>query len=397
MNMANIKSALTFCSLLMSLSPARLWAAKIISEKACAVRIDAELEAGSKHFVLRGTGAAAKKVAQVEVLRSKNGASLGKVIKGNKLCGKLKGLELQAAGASKVAGGSGAKEPGASGSKSRISNANSAASSDANASSSSFASKGKTVAVDFGTSLMMSLWSTKGLYQNTQENLPTLSLLGFSLGLDLWPAAFVDRNSFLMQIFGLGVSYVSRFSYPDIQVDPPVESTNRTVGKISPSSSTMLIEGMLRYPYLQGMLVSEARVGYLSHSLKVKLTDQGALSRSPLRDVELSGIALGLKQRIFLIDMLRINFGFVFPLTLSGVADNTSEKTKEKSALYSEKVTSASGILGDFSVDGYFGMFKATLGLTYESFSLTVPLLEGGDHIVEQQFISPFLGIGVLL
>jgi hypothetical protein len=362
------------------------FAAKIVGEKNCSVKIDAEFSQGDKLFVIGPPSEGGKKIAMIEVMRSKGGVSLGKVVKGNKHCGKMKGFEVVEGSKSSSGLKSTSESSGeASGKKSDKKSAHSAGN-----------LKGKTVAADVMGTLPFSLWSSKGLYQNTQENLPTLNLLGFGLDLDLWPGVFVNKHSLLMQMFGIGLSYTSRFSYPEIEVAPPTESKDQTFGKISPSATTLLAEFMVRYPYLNGMLSTEARVGYISHALKVKLSSPGALSRSPLRDFNLSGYGFGLIQRVYLMELLRLNVGFVFPLTLSGVADNTSEKTKDKTAAYTEVVTKPAGLMFHASVDGYFGLLRGTFGVKYESFSMTVPILEGGELSVSQSFISPYLGLGIL-
>jgi hypothetical protein len=71
---------------IVSLAPSFALGAKIVAEKNCSVRLDGEFELGSKPFVLKKGDPKKAKIAQLEILKSKDGASLAKVIKGNKCC-----------------------------------------------------------------------------------------------------------------------------------------------------------------------------------------------------------------------------------------------------------------------------------------------------------------------
>jgi hypothetical protein len=343
-------------------------AARIVAEKNCSVRIDDELRPGQKVFVVRTQGGKQRKVAIVQISRSGKGLSLGKVIQGPRPCASLKGLAVESARGPKGKSAG----PGAKG-------------------------LALLPALDAELDFQYIMFSGSGLHQRTDQSVPSLSLFGLGVQADVWPGLFVDRKSLLWQAFGLGVRYSQAQAVPEIDVAPPPESPDQTPGKQQSTPSTLLVEVAGRYPYMDGKLATELRVGYLMHSIEHTLTTRGALPRPPLRNVAYSGLTIGVKQRVRLIDVVRANLGVTIPVMLAGSADNSSERTADRTATYAADVKEAGGFLIDASVDGILRMFKGTLGLTYETYGAKLDLAEGGSVTLDQTSIILYIGAGVFL
>lgn len=368
-----VKGLLRFASVavfatLLGVCAQEALAARVVAEKNCSVRIDEELPPGQKVFVVRQQGGRTKRIAVVQVSRSGRGISLGKVVQGPRPCGGLKGLSVQTAGG-KDQNSSGAPAKGLS----------------------------LLPALDADLQFQYVMFSGEGLHQRTDQPVPTLSLFGAGLQLDAWPGLFIDRKSYLLQAIGLGIRYSFAQSIPEIDVNPPPESANQESGKQQINPTTLLAELAGRFPYLEGKLATEIRVGYLMHDLEHTLTTQGSLPRAPLRDVHYAGLTVGLKQRMRFIEPMRVNLGVTLPVMLSGTADNTSEKTADRASLSSGDVKDAAGLLVDASVDGILKMFKGTFGVSYETYGSTVDLLEGGSMTLDQTSLTFYIGAGVFL
>lgn len=345
-------------------------AAKIVAEKNCSVRIDEELRPGQRVFVVREQGGKTRRVAVVQISRSGKGISLGKVVQGPRPCARLKGLSVQTAAGSPQAKGWGQGQ-----------------------------AKGLSLlpALDADVQLQYVRFSGEGLHQRIGQGLPTLNLFGVALQIDAWPGLFVDRKSLLMQAFGLGVRYSLAQAIPEIDVSAPLEAPSQEPGKQQTTPSTLLVEVAGRYPYLDGKLATEVRLGYLIHELEHTLTTRGSLPRVPLRAVNYSGVTLGVKQRARFIEPVRVNVGVTLPVMLSGTADSTSDKTTDRAAFDTANVKSAAGLLVDASVDGLLGKFKGTVGISYETYGSTVDLVEGGSVTLDETFLSFYIGAGVFL
>jgi hypothetical protein len=341
-------------------------ATRITAEKNCSVRIDGNYDPGEKLFVLRDSNGRRKKIAIVQVSRVKGNSSYGKVIRGPMDCQRLKGLSVESARKDVSPGGRNRYDLSV-------------------LESSAFAGY-------LG-------FQGVGLHQNTnsdQKN-TSMSLYALNFNAEFWPGEWISKNQDILAFFGASLRYQYGLAIPDIQVDPPAEAKNATSGAQQTTPTTLIVSLAARYPLLNGKSVSEFHVGYISHQLTHQLTSRGGLLRVPLRDVSVSGFAVGLKQKYWVYNNFRAQLGLTFPIGLTGLADNTSERTKDRTAVFDGETKGNSGLLVDASIESILGMFKGSVGVNYEAWSGQVTLLEGPNHSFEESYLFFYLGAGVYL
>ena len=370
-------------------------AARITAEKSCSFRLDTSFPVDTELNVMVEKAGKKRKAALLKVTKSNGKISLAKLVKGPKKCAALKGAEALPVDGSVV--------PDAK-------NADSTASSDSGDSAGSEAGSGsgsssggkrtRMSMLDGSVGLLFSSFGSKGLHQNTEQKLPSLNLSGADISLDFWPGLLVNKEGGVAGLFGLGLRYIHRTTIPgvsDIDVDAPEDSTDQTKGKQRTTATTLAAAAAARYLYLENKLTSELHIGYLRHSLSNSLVSKGALPRPPLRNLSYTGFFVGLKQRMLVLPSLRGTLGVMVPVGLSGVADNTSEATVPRDAAFTEKVKAPSALIVEGVVEGVFSKLKAGVSVGYETYSATVPLLEGSEITVSESFLTFALFAGVLL
>lgn len=338
------------------------FAARITAEKNCNVRVDSgEFSPGQRIVVVQDVGGRKKKVAIVQITRKSGKNALGKVVKGPKDCSGLRGLAVEEGRGS---GGSSDKT----------------------------ASKLPKLdtAFNFGTIM----FTGAGIHQKTSQADVKLMLFGYELAGDVYPMMFAGKNP-IFSMIGLGARFVSARAVPDIEVTSPDGDASKT-GKQQTTPTDFAVDLIGRYGYLNDTMISELRIGYLSHSLTHTLSSGASLERSPLRDLEVSGFAVGVKQRYKPMEFLRFNLGFGYPI-LSGTADATTEQGEDKTSKAQADLEGASGLLVDLSGDFLYKMFKISGGMAYSSYGGNVKLESGASHAIAESNIFLFLGIGVTL
>jgi hypothetical protein len=313
----------------LTLSGTALAAGIVTAEKNCNVRIEGDdYQVGDRVVVFKEVAGKQKRLAIVEIAKvSASQKALGRVVKGPTTCAVLKGASVELADAK----GSIAKVSGAPG-----------------------------VRMDSQVGLGVSFLGYPSLAYPGKEVDKSVSRLrapGFFGKFDIYPLAFFGTS-----VVERGIGFGFDFAYSS--VFPPSEvagSAGEVVGKLSTTLTDLRADAVFRVLYGKEKMSTELRISpYLSRNVVQSYSGE-ASADSPLANLSVQGMGVGVLQRLHLSETVSANILAIYGLSMRGT-------TVDAAGGASVPLSKASGLLVDVGVNYQMSKMKLYGLFRYEDF-----------------------------
>jgi hypothetical protein len=263
---------------------------RVTAEKSCVVKVEGEnFELGNRLYVYRSVKGRDRNLAIIEIRkRIDSNTSIGKVIKGPRLCFDFKGASVRPVVAAEAA--SKGTAPGRVGTRGEA-----------------FASLGAIFLAQEGLAYPGTLLDSSA---------SRLKSYGVRAGVDVYPLTYFKKN-LLSDIVGVGFRLGYASVYPDSEVVDA--GSGNKAGTLATKLSDIQIDIIARLLWLKESASTELRPTlYLTDSVTHTFTGEKSNAAESLTNVSFSGMGIGVGQKFFLGDALRFNLGLVYGLQLKG-------------------------------------------------------------------------------